>query len=272
MKKRLLSAVRTPFCQIPSNVVQKCRNLQQFRSVKIGISRFFTENVAQNGRKSPIFGQKNAPFCCKNANLPNRTRFTRLPPPPPPPCALGPLPPTSLGRPLPEPCEKSQGGLGEEGRRGRGGKGFGLREGSSDYNGGWGGALQTPVGARPTSGGSQYFRRNPACLNRLQNISRNYLGRTPPPLERIVPANPLQRVVRQGRGTRTAPLASWSPGCFSRPLTVEFGNDCVLGFIICEIFTVITLLTRPQLGPFFALKFVCSRVLGRDFFNRFQSP
>ena len=80
MKKRLLSAVRTPFCQIPSNVVQKCRNLQQFRSVKIGISRFFTENVARNGRKSPIFGQKkkNAPFCCKNANLPNRTRFTRL--------------------------------------------------------------------------------------------------------------------------------------------------------------------------------------------------
>ena len=30
--------------------------------------------------------------------------------------------------------------------------------------------------------------------------------------------------------------------------------------------------TRPQLGPFFVLKFVRSRVLGRDFFNRFQSP
>ena len=59
--------------------------------------------------------------------------------PPPPPCALGPHRPTSLGRPLPKPCKKSQGGWGEEGRRGRGGKGFGLREGSSNYNGGWGG-------------------------------------------------------------------------------------------------------------------------------------
>ena len=36
----------------------------------------------RNGRKSPIFGPKNAPFCSKNANLPNRTRFTRHPPPP----------------------------------------------------------------------------------------------------------------------------------------------------------------------------------------------
>ena len=46
------------------------------------------------------------------------------PPPSPPPCALGPLHPTSLGPPLPEPCKKSQGGGGEEGRRGREGKGL----------------------------------------------------------------------------------------------------------------------------------------------------
>ena len=46
-------------------------------------------------------------------------------PPPSTPCALG-------------PCRKSQGGWGEDGRRGRGGKGFGLREGSSNDNGGWG--------------------------------------------------------------------------------------------------------------------------------------
>ena len=55
-------------------------------------------------------------------------------PRPPPPFALGPLPPTSLGRPLPEPCKKSQGGWGEEGRGGLGGKGVGLREGSSNCN------------------------------------------------------------------------------------------------------------------------------------------
>ena len=61
-------------------------------------------------------------------------------PPPPPP--LGPLPPHQTGPPrsgLPEHCKKSQGGWGEEGGRGRGGKGFGLREGSSNCNGGWGG-------------------------------------------------------------------------------------------------------------------------------------
>ena len=40
---------------------------------------FFIENVARNGLKSNILGQKNAPFSCKNANLPNRTCFTRIP-------------------------------------------------------------------------------------------------------------------------------------------------------------------------------------------------
>ena len=53
------------------------------------------------------------------------------PPPLPPLFALGPRtpPPHQLGPPPPEPCKKSQGGWGEEGKRGRGGKGVGLREG-----------------------------------------------------------------------------------------------------------------------------------------------
>ena len=38
----------------------------------------FTENVARNGLKSHMFGPKNAPFCGKNANLPNRTCFSRI--------------------------------------------------------------------------------------------------------------------------------------------------------------------------------------------------
>ena len=89
---------------------------------------------------------------CPNISQRKRTWYHRVPPdvglapsaawrapPPPPPCALGPLPLTSLDCPLPEPCKKSQEGLGKEGRRGRGGKGFGLREGSSNYNGGLGG-------------------------------------------------------------------------------------------------------------------------------------
>ena len=70
-------------------------------------------------------------------------------PPPPPPCAPRTPPPTSLGRPLPEPCKKSHGGWGEEGRRGRRGKGFGLREGSSNYNGGWGGPSKHQLGPDP---------------------------------------------------------------------------------------------------------------------------
>ena len=41
-------------------------------------TKFFTENVAQNGLKSHFFGPQNAPFCCKNGNLPNRTCFTRI--------------------------------------------------------------------------------------------------------------------------------------------------------------------------------------------------
>ena len=48
-----------------------------------GGPKFFTENVGRNGLESHIFfGQKIAAFCCKSANLPNRTCFTRVHPPP----------------------------------------------------------------------------------------------------------------------------------------------------------------------------------------------
>ena len=54
-------------------------------------------------------------------------------------------------------AKRAKGGGGKrEGEHGEG-MGFGLREGCSNYNGGWGGTLQTLVGARPTSGGSQFF-------------------------------------------------------------------------------------------------------------------
>ena len=66
---------------------------------------------------------------------------------PPPPLHPGtPSPYTRLGRPVPEHCKKSQGGWGEEGGRGRGGKGFGLREGPSNCNGGWGGPSKHQLG------------------------------------------------------------------------------------------------------------------------------
>ena len=73
------------------------------------------------------------------------------PPPPPPPCALQtPPPPTNLGRPLL--AKRAKGGWGEERRRGRGGRGFGLREGSSNYNGGWGGPSKQQLGPDPHLG------------------------------------------------------------------------------------------------------------------------
>ena len=59
----------------------------------------------------------------------------RTPPPPPPPAWAAPS--RSLAK-------RAKGGGGEEGRRGRGWKG--LREGSSNYNGGWGDPPNTSWG------------------------------------------------------------------------------------------------------------------------------
>ena len=82
------------------------------------------------------------------------------PPPPPPPCALGPVHPTSLGHPLPEPCKKSQGGGGKrEERAGR--EGVRLEGRSSNYNGGW-------VGGPPsTSWGQTHIWGLPIICSRI---------------------------------------------------------------------------------------------------------
>ena len=45
---------------------------------RVPICQFLAENVVRNGRTQAFLVQKNAPFSCKNANLPNRTCFTRL--------------------------------------------------------------------------------------------------------------------------------------------------------------------------------------------------
>ena len=63
------------------------------------------------------------------------------------------LAPRAAWRPLPStPLRLRTPGWGEEGRRGRGGKGFGLREGSSNYNGGWGGPSKHQMGPDPQLG------------------------------------------------------------------------------------------------------------------------
>ena len=81
---------------------------------------------------------------------------------PPPSTPLRPRtpPPHQPGPPLPEPCKKSQRGWGEEGRRGREGRGFGLREGSSNCNGGWGGPSKHQLGPDPHRGAPNYCRNN----------------------------------------------------------------------------------------------------------------
>ena len=78
------------------------------------------------------------------------------PPPPLPPLHPRTPPPHQTGLPCPGALQKEARGWGEERGRGRGGKGFGLREGPSNCNGG-GGTLETPVKARPTSGSSLCF-------------------------------------------------------------------------------------------------------------------
>ena len=91
------------------------------------------------------------PYACTSAYTSSTPRYGSGPK-----CRLEapPLHP-SLSRPLPEPCKKSQGEWGEEGRRGWGGKGFGLREGPSNCNGGWGRPPKHQLGPDPHLGGSQ---------------------------------------------------------------------------------------------------------------------
>ena len=74
-------------------------------------------------------------------------------PPPPPPLRPRTPPAHQPGPPPPGALRKRcQGGWGEEGRRGRAGNGFGLREGSSNYNGGWGGPSKHHLGPDPHLG------------------------------------------------------------------------------------------------------------------------
>ena len=87
-----------------------------------------------------------------------------LPPSLPPPHPRTPPPTPDWAAPSRNIAKRAKGGWGEEGGRGRGGKGFGLREGPSNCNGGWGGTLPTPVGARPASGGSQPRGSSNQCL------------------------------------------------------------------------------------------------------------
>ena len=95
-------------------------------------------------------------------------------PSPSTPYDLGPPPPTSLGRTLPEHCKNSQGVGGK--REGEGGEGRAVvREGSSSCNGG--GTLQTAVGARPTSGGSRKNLRKCAFRVRLLPFAVSRLAR-----------------------------------------------------------------------------------------------
>ena len=73
---------------------------------------------------------------------------------------LEPLPPHQTGPPGPGALQKEPKapGVGGRGRERAGREGLWLEGRASDCNGGWGGTLPTPVGARPTSGGSQKFR------------------------------------------------------------------------------------------------------------------
>ena len=59
-----------------------------------------------------------------------------------------------------------------------------------------------------------------------------------------------------------------SPKQYSRNSTVEFKNDYVLGFIICEMFTVITLQDRVGWGMFAVIPGYPRRASGDTQLNR----
>ena len=80
-------------------------------------------------------------------------------PPPPPPCTLGPLPPPQIGPPRPGALQKEPRGVGGRGRERAGREGLWLEGRALQLQRGMGGALQTPVGARPTFlGAPKIFR------------------------------------------------------------------------------------------------------------------
>ena len=117
------------------------------------------------------------------------------PAPPSTPTPLRPRtpPPHQPGPPPPRALQKEPGGVGEEGRRGREGRGLAWGKGPPITMGD-GGDLQTPVGARPTSGDSQVFPREiqPDLQNSLniKFLAGIFLG-YPGPRRRDIPAKTL---------------------------------------------------------------------------------
>ena len=79
--------------------------------------------------------------------------------PPPPLNPRTPSPPTpDCASPSQSIAKRAKGGGGKRKGEGGEGKGFGLRGGPSKLQWGMGETLQTPIGARPTSGGSQQIQ------------------------------------------------------------------------------------------------------------------
>ena len=63
-------AQKGSFSAISHYVFNECRPSTVFESIPIFVVR--------NRRKWPVLGPKNAPFCCRNANLTNGTYFTHF--------------------------------------------------------------------------------------------------------------------------------------------------------------------------------------------------
>ena len=106
------------------------------------------------------------------------------PPPPPPstPLRPGPLPPTSLGRPSQRLAKRAKGGGEKREEEGEEGMGFGLREGSSNYNEGWGGPSKHQLGQDPHLGAPNRSKVYQARKKDQKNprAHKNKFG-TPPP-------------------------------------------------------------------------------------------
>ena len=75
---RIIMPKTLVFCTEKSKSTSQNQNVPIDHLSRKNGPNFFIENVARDSLKSLFFGPKAAPFCCKNANLPNRACFTRI--------------------------------------------------------------------------------------------------------------------------------------------------------------------------------------------------
>ena len=120
--------------------------------------------------------------------------------------------------------------------------------------------------APPKCCNSQQTQRKSAKISENLRKTANLAPFVPFSLSLLIPLDLQDPMPGSRASSRSLRLRPWTTICFVAP------SSKFLDLLPPAPLRPVQELTQPQLGPFFLLKFVRSRVLGRDFFNRFQSP